>query len=424
MAYGIGNITAAMNQGYDQWRDRTRRQGIEDQQLEMQRQQFEAQQRANEQLYGIRAAQEGRAQDTHDFNETYIRPNERTVAEAQGAAAATQMEDAESLQRFRGALTRSQAGDISGLEEIFSEVFGPGRLEQTGQGYTFTNERGSKQFSQDQVLELYGMSDAEWIETVQQARQARAQAAAAEAEFQQDLVGRGVNAGTLQVQIGDDGQPTVMNAPEDEMGNRANLTALERNTLHYQRYFDMDPQTATMAAEGRLRPEEARREARNVASRVIDPGNPHTLQTFLRFNAETAAELGITENTEHLQALQILQGHFEKTFSSQSMGAYGVPRQEAPRQGPTSPPDPLAGVVRGASQQISRERRERELQEAEMLAQRNPADVPLLAGMLVEDGVMTDEEAQEWQRKHGRNRRRTDSAPGLLNNPIEHWQQR
>lgn len=55
MPYGIGLAVQGMNQGLDQWRERNRNQAIQDEQLEMQRQQFDMQQRAADQQYGIRA---------------------------------------------------------------------------------------------------------------------------------------------------------------------------------------------------------------------------------------------------------------------------------------------------------------------------------------------------------------------------------
>lgn len=151
MPYGIGLAVQGMNRGFDQWRERNRNQAIQDQQLEMQRQQFDMQQRAADQQYGIRANTAEQQQVLFDQGQA---DRERETQQQ------------ESLQRFRAASARAQAGDTGALGEIFGDVFGEGRLERIEGGYKYTNDSGSHDFTDADIGELFGLSDQDWLATI------------------------------------------------------------------------------------------------------------------------------------------------------------------------------------------------------------------------------------------------------------------
>ena len=118
-------------------------------------------------------------------------------------------------------------------------------------------------------------------------------------------------------------------------GVAGRATALERNTMHFVRVFGMDEQTATLAAQGRLRPDQANAEARRVAHQLIPPNDRLAVRQFTRLNPALAAEIGITESTEQVEAQRLLERHLAEQFLPTTDGFYGMTQQQPQADGRT-----------------------------------------------------------------------------------------
>lgn len=338
MSYGISAMGPALNQGFDMYRQDKR----QDQHDEMARETHQARMRGMDQQYGIRADEHGMRQEKFGA----WQQDRDMQAQAQ--------ELADSIGRE---VTRFETtGDPSGLFGIYNEKIPDGSRFidwQKREDGTFdvTADNGqSTRMDPHEILAMarsLGGNPGAVMEYLQVIEAQKAEAQQAELEHQRKLdiehtKGRyGLDRQMIgrmapgSVGIGEDGGFTFQQGAGG-MGMGGNPTALERNTQHYINVFGMDPQTATLAAQGRLRPDQARGEARKMAQRFIDPGDRRGARQFVRQNPEIAEEIGIGEDSEPVRALQSLEEYFVERFSSGATDFYGTGGQPGPAPGATA----------------------------------------------------------------------------------------
>ena len=322
MTYGIAGLAHGMNQGIQMDRDRRRQDKADD----MAAQSHDMNMRAGE--FGLQAAQQ----------QYGIRGDQHKAWQA----------DRESLmaeQEFNDEWTRAyqryeMTGDPSALGMVASQRMFEGTPTEIQRGEKeYQVAVGDQQFAVPiEEFDAWARTMVEPGARVRLRQQLAAQLAQIEQEelkHSRDIQGRlASRVPGERVTMGEDGQFGVMDPEEAArlgVGAAGNPTALQRNTKHFVRVFKMDEQTATLAAQGRLRPDQARMEARRVAQRFIPPGSSgfaSGVRAFVRQNAELAEELGISESTETVRALQALERYLADQSLTTAEGFYGIGQQQ------------------------------------------------------------------------------------------------
>ena len=450
MPYGIGMIAEGFNRGMEQNR---------------QRQMQDTQMAQQQELHDARMSNYGIQADS-------ARQNMRQSAE-QHRWQSDQINQAENLRRAQRA---QQMGDLDTVANFLASDLGfeAGHLEQGPNGMVFrAGNKVDGQFVPELENEIpleewqqFPVLDPEaYMEETRQARQAiEQQLAAAQAQAHKDnqsALRTGAQQGTVQIGVGEDGQATFQNAPPG-MQQSGSQTALQSNTQHYMRVFGMDERTATLAANGRLRPDEARKQGLRIAQQFIDPSKNFgagSVRSFVQRNQQEATRLGITENTEPMEAIRILRDHYAGEFTAGD-DFYGVPQggqgqpQPQPQQGGQPAPggglfdssvdeamqnadrnNPIRQLAGRAGQILGQQRISREL-EAEfgnaieaVERGRPPAQIAgLMVRRLTQQGIppnKAEQIAQEWQRSvtgEGPPPQPADIGYGIGGNQFDQWQ--
>lgn len=335
MSYGLAAGLIGMNQGLRQSRQDQR----QNEQDEMTRERYGIQ---------MEAAKENMAA-SRDNRSWTNESRDRQRTEWQQQDQSTQIKN-----ELNQALAKWSIGrDPSGLFDFHEQTFG-NRPMMTQDGKISYLEGGRPvDVPMEDYLEQAAMAvmDDGYIQQIEARRAARQQQAEAESEHGRKMEIERFKAGkwdpdeTGTMAYRTPGQTYQIDPMARGSGDQ---TALERNTQHYINVFRMSPQVATLAAAGRLRPDEARREARSLAQKFIQPNSMMSVPQFVRTNPADAERLGITDTTSTMEALRLLEEDLAKQFSGgtgyEQYQGYGIPMpgQATPQQGSTQAP-PASG---------------------------------------------------------------------------------